>query len=957
MVSSCRKRYVTSIGLVVTISNAQQSTMHNAAQCPFGLIDLQEEREIEIEREERNPQVHCRLSIVLLVHCSLFIVSNRVQKFASIACHINMAKRKSQRKHSSLSSTGGGRGRGRGREGERAKRQKIATTAGHSSDGSDDGNDNGNIEIYRDNNTGRIYYGSYEYQSNAKVEKISVGDVVAAVLPPPSSSSASDLPKKKKGRPSNKAKGDGDMNTCIDKTSWKTCEILAMYKNAKKRRKSTRSSNTSSSRTITSASNEKQEFSELRLKVRYFERAQDIALDDFQRVDSIYSIEKQNDKDNDGNSRDKDDNISTLEEVYETDFIGEEIGIDCILPVEEIEMEKDKNEKTKTINNRQYRRHFHEITMKSTCTSISQYCRICVSTSTSLDPKNKNSSKSINGSTRSTNNSKNNKNDKTTKNTHKLYSFISLRSGKCHLDHGLHDSIQRFQEKKMSTNDTSSPSFSSLDKSCRNWFYRFCRGIQCLKVNSADGDADGDSINITDSFTLKTLGFVYQRIEEYNEKGNKKFHTNLNQDEIVIIDDSPSRSENSAESDTTSKSISETKKHTNTNTTDTAGATTTRHTLNKNECLSPTSTSSKSRSASQRCGAAATPFHVDVSDLKAFYSAIEIDIPWETFEDPYNKDDDKKVSCGDNNKANHSDKDETWKLCIGDTVAVHVDERSQKKSEEYPFSVQWCPAEIICIYTNLDDRTEAARLREGLVADRRRNKGMQVTTTNDDKMEEDKIYYAEIRWLYRKHDIPGIVNRKFSERDINGTEEIFETDAIYEIEISSLVGKVALYSDPKRIHERISISPSGMPVVNFFCHQLWSLHRKTLMPVGSMENRVQRGMMYSKYMGRDSATRAALGGVSLKDFSQEATLKEKKDWKHLFHESIAKLTLAESSAIGNDDEYNIIGREKERKQISLFLKSAIEAANEKETTNQMNSNMFVLFIGGAPGTYFVGRLS
>ena len=123
-----------------------------------------------------------------------------------------------------------------------AKRQKTAANANADANANINANVNINdnldddvdVAIHRDSITGRLYYGTYTAMLTSNVNTkgtsakanvattLSVGDVVAVVS-------------KKKGRgrlPKNKS------TVC-----WKTCEILAMYKNAEKqknRRKSSR---------------------------------------------------------------------------------------------------------------------------------------------------------------------------------------------------------------------------------------------------------------------------------------------------------------------------------------------------------------------------------------------------------------------------------------------------------------------------------------------------------------------------------------------------------------------------------------------------------------------------------------------------------------------------------------------------------------------------------------------
>lgn len=330
------------------------------------------------------------------------------------------------------------------------------------------------------------------------------------------------------------------------------------------------------------------------------------------------------------------------------------------------------------------------------------------------------------------------------------------------------------------------------------------------------------------------------------------------------------------------------------------------------------------------------PFHVDVAALKAFYSEIYINTPFDSFMEPFDK--------------NRNENNNEWKLSIGDTVAIHIEEdisnsRRNNRSNNnvmFPYEVPWWPGEIVAIYYNLENHNQALELREQV-----------VKKHNPSAVEMKKQYgnyTVEIRWFYRKQNIPGVANVKSSAEVSNDSiEEIFETDCVDEIDIASLLGPVALFSDPRKEKSNITLR-SGIPVVNFFCHQLWSVQRKSLMPIGSADRRIERAMLYSRYMGRDSATRVAHRKFNVLNSNEVANTSRSSDWKRSFQETFSKLTLAESSATGNKNEYNIIGREREREQISQFLRSAIQASNGKEIIDVMNSNMFVLFIGGAPGT-------
>ncbi len=334
------------------------------------------------------------------------------------------------------------------------------------------------------------------------------------------------------------------------------------------------------------------------------------------------------------------------------------------------------------------------------------------------------------------------------------------------------------------------------------------------------------------------------------------------------------------------------------------------------------------------------PFHVDVSARKAFYFSIKLDAPTAHYAEDVNK---------------AASKDGiVWKVNVGDTVAIHVDlDRTARNRvaknlkggyELYPYTVTWWVAEIIAIYRYLSDN-EAQELRKK-VSD---SDGL---SSLDEKQQERGSFQVEVRWLYRKVDIPGAFNRKTNscEND-NGLMEVFETDDVGEISATALLGQVIVHCK-ENIPEDPPTRVNDMPLTHCFCHRSWSLHRKTLIPIGSAKNRFQRGMLYSRYMSRGSATRAAFEEALSNNKTTHMNRRDKKqDWQEVFEDAIGRLTLAKASAVEHGAQ--LIGRTKEQRQIKKFLINAIRAVNTKEKVDLSNSNMCSLFIGGPPGKFLV----
>lgn len=313
------------------------------------------------------------------------------------------------------------------------------------------------------------------------------------------------------------------------------------------------------------------------------------------------------------------------------------------------------------------------------------------------------------------------------------------------------------------------------------------------------------------------------------------------------------------------------------------------------------------------------PFHVDVSSQRAFYLSMFVHPPLHHYAT-------KNFQCNE---------DSEWKINLGDTVAIQVDPKTASKasnrvandSRRYPFNVHWWCAEVVAIYRDFETRKQTMDLKT-------------TATTVHSKVYGK--YFLELRWLYRQEDIPGFPATKRGEEELT---EVFETDDVESFFATTLLGPAKLYSDPA-IPENMQMTQNGMPLVNFFCQRFWSVHRRTLLPIGSSDTRLQRSMMYSKFMKRRSAARNSYDG-RLNPNEMDVDGSEDGNWKARFDSTISKLTLSDASL--SEDKTGVIGRNTEQDQIRKFLRHAINGINDStETIGNQNKNSFALFIGGPP---------
>jgi hypothetical protein len=335
------------------------------------------------------------------------------------------------------------------------------------------------------------------------------------------------------------------------------------------------------------------------------------------------------------------------------------------------------------------------------------------------------------------------------------------------------------------------------------------------------------------------------------------------------------------------------------------------------------------------------PYHVDVSAQRAFYRSMTVVPPFHVYAVESNID---------------VEKDE-WTVKMGDVVAIQVDECDMKRHKgkgmskellNHPYKVPWWCAEVVAIYRDLESVEEAMELRKETTKDCQGGGGGDESSILSE-YETHGEFHLELRWFYRLKDIPGFKNVKARKKDLansNALEELFETDDVDVFPADTLLGPISLHSDPYGKHPTITYE-NGMPVVHFVCYRFWTIFRKTLMPAGSSDTRLQRSMMYSNYLKKGSATRASYDGESETKKSFPDSSRVDIDWMAEFTNTISKLNLAESSSVNYGGD--VIGRETQQAQIKKFLYSSLTATNDHVSRGTSLSNAFSLFIAGPPG--------
>lgn len=249
----------------------------------------------------------------------------------------------------------------------------------------------------------------------------------------------------------------------------------------------------------------------------------------------------------------------------------------------------------------------------------------------------------------------------------------------------------------------------------------------------------------------------------------------------------------------------------------------------------------------------------------------------------------------------------TWTVKLGDTVAVHVTQRvggskKGKKGDMLPFLVPWQVAEVVTIFQP------------------------------DDPSKNDDAVQLEVRWFYHCRDLAGRIKGGIPEVE----DEVVETDHLDVVSPSKLLAHVAL-------KDETALSASDAEAsLRYTCRQFWSCHSKSLVPTGSLDNRINRGRAHSNFFGRYPALHDACR--CLGRYKDPTPASESHDSPTAaFQRVIEKLSLTDASKEALHQSSGIIGRETERRFIASFLRAALEGKGDEGKLNA------TLFVAGPPG--------
>jgi hypothetical protein len=175
------------------------------------------------------------------------------------------------------------------------------------------------------------------------------------------------------------------------------------------------------------------------------------------------------------------------------------------------------------------------------------------------------------------------------------------------------------------------------------------------------------------------------------------------------------------------------------------------------------------------------------------------------------------------------------------------------------------------------------------------------------------------------------------------SQELFESDHYEIILASRLLAPVALKESSEFI-SRGDANPTRTRDLEFTCCQFWSHHRKSLVPIGSLEGRISRGRAQSRFIGKYDALQGACARITPRNASE---FKPSRDVPTLapevgFQRVIDKLSLTDASKEALHESSGIVGRDRERKVISSFLHDAVYGTDGDDKA-------FALFLAGPPG--------
>ena len=332
-------------------------------------------------------------------------------------------------------------------------------------------------------------------------------------------------------------------------------------------------------------------------------------------------------------------------------------------------------------------------------------------------------------------------------------------------------------------------------------------------------------------------------------------------------------------------------------------------------------------STGNRVSTSISPFHVDKSALRAYFTHMDIEPPFNHY----------AVHGGNQGKP--------WKVEVGDIVILHstygagktfFDPNHRQDTTNWPYLVKWAVAEIVAIW-----KTYA------------RKKDLPDIRNNEDKREIRRTgdLELEIRWYWRRRELPGLPRSEASKLVPSASEEIFETDHIDRCSATSVMAPANVHFSNSAVVE--PLYELGMPVPQFSCSRFWSFHRRSIVPFASASGRQARSRMYSICLTKDDLLRDALerserkGDCSIEETKTGIDENDRSTWKEAFQEVVRKLSLTQASEDAFGKGVTLLGRHHEQDEITSFLRQAIKSANKSSSDGSKCASMFV---AGPPGT-------
>jgi hypothetical protein len=262
-----------------------------------------------------------------------------------------------------------------------------------------------------------------------------------------------------------------------------------------------------------------------------------------------------------------------------------------------------------------------------------------------------------------------------------------------------------------------------------------------------------------------------------------------------------------------------------------------------------------------------------------------------------------------------------WEARLGDIVAVQGSGR-WKRAYVLPFTVPWSVAEVVTIFEQMS--SDDCEMQNGGCV------GIQI----------------EVRWFYQPSEVSRPTRGKCNAAPRDATSaspELFESDHYEIIPASRLLAPVVLKESSKVLDQGGDIARRNADL-EFTCCQYWSHHRKSLMPIGSLEGRISRGRAQSKFFGKYDALQGACARMAPQNafaFNPARAMPTLAPGD-AFQRVIAKLSLTDASKEALHESSAIVGREQERKVISNFVHGAVFGPDGDDKA-------FALFLAGPPG--------